>query len=84
MQNLSTSEVREHFSDILNQVAFGKERLIFERRGKGIVAMIPIEDLKLLEFLEDQADREEAKALLKNIHQEKTYSLESVKEELGL
>lgn len=84
MQNLSTSEVREHFSDILNQVAFGKERLIFERRGKGIVAMIPIEDLKLLEFLEDQADREEAKALLKDIQQEKTYSLDSIKKELGL
>jgi prevent-host-death family protein len=49
MAELSTVEAREHFSELLNRVADGKERIILRRRGKALVAVIPVEDLRRLE-----------------------------------
>ena len=49
MAELSTVEARDHFSELLNRVAYGKERIILMRRGKALVAVIPVEDLRRLE-----------------------------------
>jgi antitoxin (DNA-binding transcriptional repressor) of toxin-antitoxin stability system len=49
MRELSTKEVREGFSDTVNQVAFGSERLVLTRRGKKIAAVVPLADLEVLE-----------------------------------
>lgn len=56
MIRLSASKAREKFSEILNEVAFGNERLLLQRHGKDLVAVISADDLKLLEELEDRAD----------------------------
>ena len=61
MGTISTVKARNNFSDLLNKVAFGKERTILTRRGKKFAAVIPIEDLHLLEKIEDQMDIEEAR-----------------------
>jgi antitoxin Phd len=61
MERKSASEVRRDFSDSINKVAFGKNRLILHRRGKNIAALIPIDDLELLEAIEDRIDLEDAK-----------------------
>jgi len=65
MNTLSTIEARENFSELLNRSAYGKERIILTRRGKNLVAVVPIEDLKILEAIEDKLDLEEAKEALK-------------------
>lgn len=58
------SKARERFADILNRAAYGKERVVIERRGKRLAAVVPVEDLDLLEEMEDRRDSEEvAKAL---------------------
>jgi len=54
------------------------------RRGKEIVAVIPIEDVKLLEALEDKIDLEEARAALTEAKKKGTVSWEKIKRELGL
>lgn len=46
MTNLSTVEARNQFADLINRVAYGKERVILTRRGKALVAVVPIEDLE--------------------------------------
>lgn len=46
MLQMSTVEARENFSDMLNKAAYGNEHIILTRRGKPLVAVIPLKDLK--------------------------------------
>jgi prevent-host-death family protein len=81
MAKVSTVEARERLSDIINRAAYGKERVVLTRRGKELAAVVPIEDIKLLEELEDLRDLEAARQALK---EEGTIPWELVKTELGL
>lgn len=49
MANLSTVEARSQFADLINRVAYGKERVILTRRGKALVAVVPIEQIQILD-----------------------------------
>ena len=62
MAHLPASKAREGFADTINRVAFGKERVVLRRRGKEIAAVVPIDDLRLLEELEDRIDLVDARA----------------------
>lgn len=53
MSSFSTAKAGSSFSKVVNRVAFGKERIEINRRGKSIAAVVPIKDLKLLRFLEE-------------------------------
>ena len=84
MGQVNTVDARSQFSEIINRAAFGKERMILTRRGKELVAVVPIEDVKLLEALEDKMDLEEARAALSESKKKGTVSWEKMKKELGL
>ena len=84
MTNVSAAKIRNDFSDIVNRVAFGKERVIINRRGKNIVAMIPVEDLELLQSLEDKIDLSDARQSLKESRVKGTKSWSKLKAEVGL
>lgn len=62
MTTISTAEARHQFAELINQSAFGKERIILTRRGKKLCALVPIEVLEQLETLERSKieEREEA------------------------
>jgi prevent-host-death family protein len=81
---VTTGDARKQFSDVINKAAYGKERVILTRRGKPLVAVVPIEDVELLEQLEDRMDIEDARRVLADVEREGTISLEQVKSELGL
>jgi prevent-host-death family protein len=51
MTQFSTVEVRTQLSEVINRVAYGKERVVLTRRGKELVTIVPIEDMKRLELL---------------------------------
>jgi len=84
MGQVNTVDARAQFSEIINRAAFGKERMILTRRGKELVAVVPIEDIKLLEALEDRMDLEEARASLLEAKKKGTVPWEKIKKELGL
>ena len=88
MANVSTVEARNEFSTLVNRVAFGKERVVLTRRGKKLMAMVPLEDLelleRLLERLEDQADVEDAREALAEARRVGTISLRQLRDELSL
>ena len=84
MGQISTVDARSQLSEIINRAAFGKERLILTRRGKEIVAVVPIEDVKLLEALEDKIDLEEARLALSESKKKGTVSWQRIKKDLGL
>ena len=64
MPRVSTSEVRQRFADTLNRVAYGRERIVLQRRGKDVAALIPVDDLAALEAMEDRLDVAAAKDAL--------------------
>ena len=65
MAKVSTVKARNQFSDIINRAAYGKERVVLTRRGKDLVAVVPIEDARMLQDLEDRIDLETARKRLK-------------------
>jgi prevent-host-death family protein len=83
MAAVSTVLARNEFSSVLNRAAFGKERVILERRGKAIAAVVPIEDLKLLETIEDNADIADALAARKEARKKGAKPLAQLRKELG-
>ncbi len=85
MIRLASGKVREDFAETVNRVAYGGERIVLHRRGKDLAAMIPIEDLALLEELEDRLDVEEAEKILAQAKAkgEKPIPWERAKKKLG-
>lgn len=55
-ESLPASEARARFSEILNAVSVRGDRIILERHGKRVAALISIEDLEMFQYLEDKAD----------------------------
>ena len=56
-QKMALSVVKEYFGETLNRVARG-ERVVVTYRGDDAAALIPLEDLRLLEEFENRADVE--------------------------
>ena len=84
MSAITTVKARNDFSTLINRAAFGKERIVLTRRGKEIVAVIPIEDMKRLEEIEERLDVAEAVKALKEAKKKGTVSWQKLKKELGL
>ena len=58
MSRIPATTVRDSFSETLNRVAYKGERIVLERHGKAVAALVSVEDLELLESLEDRLDAE--------------------------
>lgn len=86
MTRLSVGEARKDMAATLNRVAFGGARIVVHRRGKDVAALVPIEDLELLERIEDRLDVEAALAVEAEAAErgEKPVSWEKVKAALGI
>jgi prevent-host-death family protein len=84
MASVPFSEARTHLTDIVNEVAYGGARIVLTRKGKQLVAIIPLEDLRALEAIENKIDLEDAKKALRDIEKHGTVSWEDTKRELGL
>ena len=63
MTRMAASEARENFATILNEVAFGGERILLHRHGKDVAAVVPIQDVDF-EALEDKMDLDAARKAL--------------------
>jgi len=57
-RSLTVSDARRDLAETLNQVAYAKETVIVERRGKALAAIVPIEDYRLYLELLAQAREE--------------------------
>lgn len=78
---ISITEIRDNLADALNRVAYGGERVVLQRRGKGVAALVSIEDLTLLEDLENHAD---IKAVRKARKEKGGITLSAYKKKHGL
>ena len=58
MSRIPASAVRDSFSETLDRVAYKGERIVLERQGKAVAALVSVKDLELLESLEGRLDAE--------------------------
>ena len=72
---IDSSEARNDFSDVVNRVSYGHERVVVRRRGRDLVAVVSMEDLDLLERAleeaEDRIDVAEAERILEDPTEER-------------
>ena len=51
---MNVTEARENFSDVINRVAYGHERVCLSRGGKDVACVVSVEEAQILELLEDR------------------------------
>jgi prevent-host-death family protein len=56
VETLNVVEARRNFSEIMARVAYQRQRVVVERKGRPMMALISVEDLRRLEALERDAD----------------------------
>jgi prevent-host-death family protein len=80
---MSAGQAKAHFAEVVNRAAQGKERIMLTRGGKPLAAVIPVEDLEVIEAIEDAVDRDEIRKALKEVEAEGIIPWEEVKRSLG-
>jgi len=60
MVRIPTSKVRDEFSETVNRVLYQSERVVLQRHGKDIAAIVPIADLTALQRLAARGSMGEA------------------------
>jgi len=53
MARVSVTEAKKSFSELLNRAAYGNERIVVTSHDKPKAAVISVEDLRRLKWLED-------------------------------
>lgn len=59
MTVVSATEARANFQELINRAEYAGERILIQRHGKAVVAIIGLADLKLFEAIEDAIDSAE-------------------------
>jgi prevent-host-death family protein len=85
MAAIPTVKAREQFAEVVNRAAYGKERIILTRRGKAVAAVVPVEDVELLERLvRAQEDREDVAAGRRARRERGGITLQELRKKTGL
>ena len=84
MLRTSMSEARKNMHEIVNQVCYGGERAIIQNHGKPCVAIISVDDLKVLEHIENIIDIQEIDKGLAELKAGKTTNFYDFIKELGI
>ena len=53
---MSVKDIRNNLADAINRVAYAGEHIVLTRKGKGVAALVSMEEVKALERFEDEAD----------------------------
>lgn len=61
MEDLSLSEARGDLAQLVERVHHRLERFFITKYGRRVAALVPVEDLELLERLEDHLDLDAAR-----------------------
>lgn len=51
MTTFTMTKAEEDFAEAVNRVAYTKERILLEKHGKALVAVVPVKDVALLDGL---------------------------------
>ena len=84
MKKVSITNARNELSEIVNKACYAGERTIINRQGKDCVAIIPISDLEIIEYVENLIDIRDAEQALIEFEKDGGHTWEDVKKELKL
>jgi prevent-host-death family protein len=84
MKRITTAEARKDLADLLNRAAYGKERFVVTRHGKELVAIVPLEEVTLLDRLRALLSRKDFERALAEMEDDGTVAWDEVRRELGL
>ena len=82
MEEITTAEARKNLAELLNRAAYAKERFVVTRHGKELVAIVPLEDVTLLDRLRALVSKKDFEAALQEIENAGTRSWDEVRREL--
>lgn len=82
--DIPTVEARRNLSEILNRVGYGKERVVVTRHGKGVAAIVPVEELDLLDRVRRFAARSDVADALRELEEGTAVSWSDLRQDLGL
>lgn len=82
MTEITTAEARDKLAELVNRVAYGRERVTITRRGKALAVLVPVEDAEALEAIEDRIDLREARKALAEAKVKGTTPLAEFRREL--
>ena len=80
---LDLTQARARFTESVNRVTYRGERILIQKHGRPVAALVPVEDLALIRELEDRIDLEDARKALAEA-KGKLVPWETVKRQLGL
>jgi prevent-host-death family protein len=81
---VTVADARSDLAELLNRVAYGKERLVITRHGRELAALVPIEDLHLSDRLRKFVARKDVARALAALDAGKTSSWDQLRREIGL
>lgn len=84
MKEITTAEARKNMSELLNRAAYGKERFVVTRHGTPLVAIVPLEELTLLDRLRSLLAKKEFEAAIREMERSGTRSWDEVRRDLNL
>jgi prevent-host-death family protein len=82
MKEVTTAEARKHMSELLNRAAYGKERFVVTRHGKELVAIVPLEEVTLLDRLRVLLSKKDFETALAEMEDAGTQSWDEVRKDL--
>ena len=80
---LDLTQARVRLSESVNRVSYRGERIVIQKHGRPVAALVSVQDLALIRELEDRIDLEAAHKALAEANG-KLIPWETVKLELGL
>lgn len=80
---LDLTQARVRLSESVNRVSYRGERIVIQKHGRPVAALVSVGDLALIRELEDRIDLEAARKALAEANG-KLIPWETVKRELGL
>ena len=84
MKQITAGEARKHMAELLNRAAFGKERFVITRHGKDVVAIVPIEEITLLDRLRAVLSKKDIETALSEMQDSSTQSWDEVRKDLDV
>ena len=89
MIHIPVSEFKNEIAETVNRVVYAGERVLLQRHGKDVAALVSMKELRVLEEIEqmeDEIDVQEALKAIKEIKsgKDKVVAWDGVKKDFGL
>lgn len=84
MTSIPITAARDDLAEVVNRVAYGKERICLTRHGKDVACVVSVEEARLLDLIEDRLDLSDALDALKEMRKQGSVSWDDLKAELGV